>query len=134
MKKSYLFLISLLVFTGTYSQSFDSSFAGKGYTAVNFVSGNFNNEGAGQVLRKSDGTYLVLFQVNGYAILAHYLANGDGLDLNFGTAGYSQSVFVSQAKAALQPDGLLFSWGVQGWHEPRGGAVARVRATAPPLR
>src|SRR5678809_1329542 len=106
MKKIILLMTCCVALVVAHSQSLDPFFAGKGYTAVNFAVGNFYNEGSGQVLRKSDGTYFVLFYVNGYSVLSHHFSNG-AFDPNFGMGGYSQTVGVFQAKATLQPDGKI---------------------------
>ena len=103
-----LLLLSMAVITQVviYGQSLDPSFAGRGYKEVNFVKGNFQFEGADQLLQKSDGTYFVLYRVNGYTVLSHYFANGER-DAKFGTAGYSQSLALSDVSAALQGDGKI---------------------------
>ena len=76
-----LLLLSMAVITQVviYGQSLDPSFAGKGYKEVNFVKGNFQFEGADQILQKNDGTYFVLYRVNGYTVLSHTLPTANGM-------------------------------------------------------
>ena len=89
------------------SQSLDHSFSGKGYAETNFLHGNFHYEVDGRALTKSDGSVLAVFQINGYAVLAHYWPGSGALDLSFGIAGYAEPVNMIGARAALQPDGKI---------------------------
>src|SRR5438270_7910641 len=98
MKKILLCFIAFFTLLHTYSQagSLDLSFAGKGWTATNFIEGNFSNENVGQTLLQKDGNYIVVFEANGYTWLARYLAKDGALDPTFGTAGYSDPVKTSE--------------------------------------
>lgn len=106
MRQLILLLNFFFILTATYSQPLDPSFAGNGYTAVDFPAGNFYYENSVQVLRKSDGTYYVLFQVNGFPVLSHHFSNGNR-DPNFGSSGYSKTINITDTKATLQPDGKV---------------------------
>ncbi len=55
---------------------------------------------------QSDGHYIVVFEVNGYTVLARYCSNG-AMDTKFGTGGYSDPVPIFQSKAVLQSDGKI---------------------------
>src|SRR5690349_10683227 len=106
MRKIILLLVIFTIVLAVNSQSLDPSFAGKGYQSFGFLTGNFYYENGGQVLRKPDGSFFVLYQVNGYAVVSHYSASGDR-DASYGNAGYSQSTDITEAKAALQSDGKI---------------------------
>ncbi len=55
---------------------------------------------------QKDGNYIVVFEVNGYTVLARYCRNG-AMDTKFGTGGYSDPVPIFQSKAVLQSDGKI---------------------------
>lgn len=105
MRKIFLLLIIATAFAA-HSQSLDKSFNGKGYNSFDFATGNFYYESGGQVLRKPDGSFFVLYTVNGYAVVSHYFADGDK-DNAFGAGGYSQPITITEPKAALQQDGKI---------------------------
>lgn len=106
MRKIILLLASFVAAFAASSQSLDPSFAGKGFKSFDFLTGNFYYENTGQVLVKPDGSFFVLYTVNGFAVVSHYFANGNR-DGSFGNGGYSQSVDVTEPKAALQSDGKI---------------------------
>src|SRR5437763_1289993 len=106
MKKILLCFMASFVLLNAYSQagSLDPSFAGKGWTATDILPGNLYNETGGQVLLQKDSNYILVFEVNGYTVLARYCKNG-AMDTRFGTGGYSDPVQIFQTKAVLQSDG-----------------------------
>src|SRR5438270_13926496 len=93
MKKILLCFIASFALLNGYSQagSFDHCFAGKGWTATDFLKGNLYDETNGQVLVQSDSNYIVVFEVNGYTLLARFCSHGVR-DTKFGTGGYSDPV------------------------------------------
>src|SRR5438309_1746802 len=108
MKKILVCFIAFFTLLHAYSQagSLDHCFAGKGWTATDIIKGNLYSEFGRQVLLQNDGHYIVLFEVNGYTMLARYCSNG-AMDTRFGTGGYSDPVQIFQSKAALQSDGKI---------------------------
>src|SRR4051812_24523060 len=108
MKKILLCFIAFFALLHAYNQagSLDPSFAGKGWTATDFMKGNLYQEFGRQVLLQNDGHYIVVFEVNGYTMLARYCSNG-AMDTRFGTGGYSDLAPITQVKAALQSDGKI---------------------------
>jgi uncharacterized delta-60 repeat protein len=108
MKKILLCIIAFFTLLHTYSQagSLDSSFAGKGWTATDIKKGNLNNEAGKQMLLQKDSSYIVVFEVNGYTVLAHFCKNGV-MDTKFGIGGYSDPVPMYPSKAVLQCDGKI---------------------------
>src|SRR5438128_388470 len=108
MKKILLCFMVSFALLNAYSQagSLDPSFAGKGWTATDFLKGNLYSETNGQVLVQSDSNYIVVFEVNGFTVLTRYCRNGI-MDTKFGTGGYSNPVQITQSKAALQSDGKI---------------------------
>src|SRR3954454_17473300 len=101
MKKILLCCIAFFGLLHAYSQagSLDHCFAGKGWTATDFLKSNSYSEDGRQVLLQSDGHYIVVFEVNGYTVLARYCRNG-AMDTKFGTGGYSDPAPIFQPKAA----------------------------------
>jgi uncharacterized delta-60 repeat protein len=109
MKKIFLFFLSLFALLSAHSQagSLDPSFAGKGWTTTNFSTGNFLDERGRQVLLQNNGTYLVVFEISDYTMLARYLSKSNALDETFGTRGYSVPILIQRPKVALQSDGKI---------------------------
>jgi uncharacterized delta-60 repeat protein len=114
MKKIYLCIIALLTIFYAYSQdgSLDPAFAGKGWTTTEFTRGNFYYESGRQVFLQTSGTYMVVFNIKGYSLLARYLAKNNTLDISYGTDGYSVPVHLEYAAAAQQTDGKIVVTGL----------------------
>lgn len=106
MRKIILLVTSFTTALVANCQSLDPSFGGKGYKSFDFLTGNFYYESGGQALRKADGSFFVLYQVNGYTVFSHYSSNGER-DAAFGNSGYSQTLSITEARADLQPDGKI---------------------------
>src|SRR5215212_1017579 len=106
MKKLYSIGISVFILLNANSQSLDPSFNGKGFTTIDFLKGNINNEVNGQILPQSDGSFIVLFQLNGFTIYGHYSSDGE-LDKSFGKEGFSEPLAISEARGAIQSNGKV---------------------------
>src|SRR6476619_4173936 len=114
MKKIYLCTIALLTLFFAYSQdgALDPAFAGKGWTTTEFTRGNFYYESGRQVFLQTNGTFIVVFNINGYTVLARYLTKNNTLDISYGTEGYSEPVHLEYAAAAQQTDGKIVVTGL----------------------
>jgi uncharacterized delta-60 repeat protein len=130
MKKIFTSTIALLALCIAYSQdgSLDPSFAGQGWTTTEFTKGNFYSEYGRQVLLQTNGTYIVVFEVNGYTLLARYLTKNNTLDASYGTDGYSLPVNLQYARAALQSDGKLVVTGLYNVNNVSDYGLARFNA------
>jgi uncharacterized delta-60 repeat protein len=114
MKKIILCTIALLGLFYAYSQdgALDPSFAGKGWTTTDFTRSNFYSEYGRQVLLQTNGTFIVVFEINSNTILARYLTKNNTLDASYGTDGYSVPVNLQNGRAALQSDGKVVVTGL----------------------
>lgn len=108
MKKLLLLCLYLLGGLLAYSQpgTLDSTFAGRGWTYTDFAKSNNLSESGLQVLRQTDGSYILLLNAASGTVLTRYLSDGT-LDKSYGMEGFSQVGGLSPVGAALQSDGKI---------------------------
>lgn len=111
MKKFILFFSVFFSFaTAGHTQpgKLDSSYgiAGLVKTDFGFIYDNNYATTGRQVLLQNDGKLSVLIESSGQSYLAQRLQDGRP-DLSYGNNGFSSSIDISQAVAAMQPDGKI---------------------------
>jgi uncharacterized delta-60 repeat protein len=122
MKRNFLLsVLFILSVTITNAQLPDPSFGRNGVVRTDMGS-SFNSTSAGrQVLYNSDGSiYIVIDQ----SFISKRLPDGS-LDSSYGHDGYSSGVDISNASAAIQPDGKIVLVGISNGNSFN---VARINA------
>ncbi|MEO7960590.1 MAG: hypothetical protein ABIR19_03525, partial [Ginsengibacter sp.] len=109
MKKLTLFiLLGAFIIKAAHSQSIlpDPSFGTKGVVKTDFNLSKLGSMGR-QILLQPDGSFFeVVESVDGLTVLAKISPDGQR-DITYGTQGYSSPLDITQAVAAIQPDGKV---------------------------
>jgi len=109
MKHILLFLIGVIGCSQVYPQAgtLDPSFGQSGIVVTDFgATVNINRNECSRILLCSDGSFFLVFEMNEQSMITHRWPDGS-LDKNYGTNGYSNSIFMLNPSAELQPDGKI---------------------------
>ncbi|HEY0678177.1 MAG TPA: delta-60 repeat domain-containing protein, partial [Chitinophagaceae bacterium] len=112
MRKILASLILALICHASFGQagSLDPSFGDNGIVRNNFVLSNTSGNTCRQILLHPDGSFYLVFDMNGQTFVTHRLANGT-VDAGYGENGYSVPVRMTGPSAEMQPDGKIVAGG-----------------------